>query len=187
MLAEVLRAGAGPARFPRRRRTPGALARAWLRVFEGAVPIEVCEQVKADLAAAFEHGDDRLLFAPPLVSTSVNRLEAGHRHAWHAGQRHLRVLRVARAVRSSRADLHFLGLIFDAATDAAPEPHVRLREPPGLPPRYCVRGRRPAAALAASWIALKTSTRVRGAHLLRGQPRSRACCSTASTRAGTRA
>src|SRR5271165_3163183 len=46
-----------------------ALLDSWLErgyvILEGAVPVEVCEQVKADLRAAFEHGDERLRVLDP--------------------------------------------------------------------------------------------------------------------------
>jgi len=123
-------------------------------VLEGAVPVDVCEQVKADLRAAFDHGDRRLRVLAPGEHFG-HQLEAG------TDMRGMRVndiyvyLESARRALFAEPVLHFLQLIFDAAPMLLQSLSFDSGSRQGYHRDTAYVVVDPPLALAASWLALE--------------------------------
>jgi hypothetical protein len=135
-----------------------ALLSRWLHdgyvILEGAVPIEVCEAVKADLREAFDHGDPRLhVLAPgdhfgrplePRTDMHSMRVNDIYVH-YESGRRAL----------FAEPVLHFLRLIFDASPLLLQSLSFESGSGQGYHRDTAYVVVDPPLALAASWLALE--------------------------------
>jgi phytanoyl-CoA hydroxylase len=123
-------------------------------VLDGAVPHEVCDQVKDDLRQAFEHGDDRLRVLKPGEHFG-EPLQAG------TDMRGMRVNDIYVYFESARQALfaepiaHFLRLVFDSTPMLLQSLTFESGSRQGAHQDTAYVVIDPPLALAASWIALE--------------------------------
>ncbi len=123
-------------------------------IFEGAVPVEVCEEIKADLGAAFEHGDERLRLLAPgehfgrqlEAATDMKGMRVNDIYVYFES---------ARRALFSAPIVHFLSLIFDGAPMLLQSLTFDSGSRQGYHRDTAYVVVDPPLALAASWIALE--------------------------------